>query len=106
IVMLGPPNHGSYLAYLGKLPFVEDINESLKDMTPEPDSHTMTIPAPPCLPPVCIIAGKYDGKVPLDKTHLPDNAEKKHIVVSSTHPGLRNPENVLQHILEFFNTFL
>ncbi len=106
IVMLGPPNQGSGLAYLGKLPFVEEFNASLGDMTPEPDSHTMTIPAPPYLPPVCIIAGKHDGKVALSKTHLPDNAETKHIVVPSTHPGLRTPENVLQHILAFFNTFL
>ena len=105
IVMLGPPNQGSYLAYLGKLPFVEEFNASLAGMTPEPDSHTMTIPAPLYLPPVCIIAGKHDGKVPLSKTHLPGNAETKHIVVPSTHPGLRKPKKVLHHILEFFNTF-
>ena len=106
IVMLGPPNQGSYLAYLGKLPFVDDFNASLADMTPENDSHTMTIPAPPFLPPVCIIVGQHDGKVPLSKTHLPGNAETKHIVVPATHPGLRNPDNVLQHILNFFSTFL
>ena len=106
IVMLGPPNQGSHLAYLGKLPFVEDFNASLADMTPESDSHTMTIPAPPYLPPVCIIAGDSDGKVPLSSTHLPGNAETKHIIVPATHPGLRNPDNVLQHILEFFATFL
>ncbi|MBR4674465.1 MAG: alpha/beta hydrolase [Victivallales bacterium] len=105
IVMLGPPNQGSYLAYLGKLPFVDEFNSSLGDMTPQENSHTMTIPAPPYLPPVCIIAGEHDGKVPLDKTHLPGNAETKHIIVPSTHPGLRVPENVLQHILEFFKQF-
>ena len=105
IVMLGPPNQGSYLAYLGKLPFVEDFNASLADMTPEDNSHTMTIAPPPYLPPVCIIAGKHDGKVPLSKTHLPENAETKHIVVPATHPGLRTPDNVLQHILEFFKLY-
>ncbi len=103
IVMLGPPNQGTPLAYFGKV--ISVLNHSLKDMTPDEDSHTMTIASPAFLPPVCVIAGKDDGKVPLTSTHLPENTETKHIIVPSDHPGLRNPETVLSHILAFFEQY-
>ena len=102
IVMLGPPNQGSGLAYLGKIPGVRTVNASLKDMTPEEDSYTMNIPPPVWLPPVGIIAGRHDGKVSLDSTRLPSPLEHEHVVVDSTHPGLREPEKVLSEVLLFF----
>lgn len=102
IVMLGPPNRGSGLAYLGKVPGVSAVNASLKDMTPEEDSYTMNIPPPVWLPPVGIIAGRYDGKVSVESTHLPEPLSHHHIVVKSTHPGLRKPKKVLKEILHFF----
>ena len=103
IVMLGPPNQGSLLAYFGKLPFVGEVNLSLEDMTPDAGSYTMNIPAPVWLPPVGIIAGSMDGKVSVESTHLPGTLEHKHVVITSSHPGLRNPEKVFRHILKFFN---
>ena len=102
IVMLGPPNRGSGLAYFGKLPGVSKVNASLKDMTPEEDSYVMNIPPPVWLPPVGIIAGKYDGKVSLDSTRLPEPLEYEQVVVNSTHPGLRDPENVLAEVLRLY----
>ncbi len=102
IVMLGPPNKGSMLAYFGKIPGVELLNASLGDMAPSADSFTMNIPSPSWLPPVGIIAGSHDGKVSVENTRLPAPLEYEHIVVDSTHPGLRNPEKVMKYILAFF----
>ena len=102
IVMLGPPNRGSGLAYFGKMPGVANFNRSLKDMTPSADSYVMNIPPPSWLPPTGIIAGSHDGKVAIPSTHLPEGQEHMHLVVDATHPGLRNPATVLPHILHFF----
>ena len=103
IVMLGPPNKGSRLAYLGEIPGVRDWNLSLGDMTPEETSYVMNIPEPAWLPPTGIIAGKRDGKVAVEDTHLPEPLPFEHIVVDCSHPELRKPANVLEHILKFFN---
>ena len=103
IVMLGPPNRGSGLAYFGKLPGAESINASLGDMTPDDDSYVMKIPSPAWMPPTGIIAGRNDGKVAVENTHLPSGLSYRHIVVDSDHPGLRNPSNTLKHILSFFD---
>ena len=102
IVMLGPPNKGSLWAYLGKLPIVGQLNESLGDMTPDLDSYTMTLPPPVWLPPTGIIAGRRDGKVALEDTVLPAPLPYQWLMVDCTHPGLRNPENVLTQVLNFF----
>ena len=102
IVMLGPPNRGSRLAYPGKLAPVRWFNPSLGDMAPDDDSYVMNIPAPAWLPPVGIIAGKYDGKVSIEASHLPDGMPHHHVVVPCTHPGLRKPDNVIRHVLDFF----
>jgi len=104
IVMLGPPNKGSLLAYFGAIPMVREWNASLGDMTPEATSYAMTIPEPAWLPPTGIIAGKNDGKVAVEDTHLPEPLHHEHIVVDCSHPGLRSPANVLEHILKFFRT--
>jgi hypothetical protein len=102
IVMLGPPNKGSLLAYLGEIPVVREWNVSLRDMIPEATSYVMNIPEPAWLPPTGIIAGKNDGKVAVEDTHLPEPLPFEHIVVNCSHPELRNPVNVLEHILKFF----
>ena len=102
IVMLGPPNRGSVLAYLGKNKLARGINASLADMTPSPDSYVRNIPPPPFLPPVGIIAGRYDGKVAWNNTLLPDGLPCERIIVPCTHPGLRDPKNTLAPILRFF----
>ena len=101
-VMLGPPNRGSMLAHLGKIDLVRAFNASLADMTTDADSYVMNIPAPPFLPPVGIIAGRFDGKVALRNTALPDGQSYQRTVVDCTHPGLRDPGNTLSPILTFF----
>ena len=104
VVMLGPPNRGSVLAYLGKNRVARGVNASLSDMTPSPDSFVLSIPPPPFLPPVGIIAGKYDGKVALSNTLLPDGQPCERIILPCTHPGLRNPKHTLAPILGFLRT--
>ncbi|MBR4254969.1 MAG: alpha/beta fold hydrolase [Lentisphaeria bacterium] len=104
IVMLGPPNRGSVLAYLGKSRVARGINASLADMTPAEDSFVRNIPPPPFLPPAGIVAAKYDGKVTLGSTLLPDGQPCQHTIVPCTHPGLRNPKYTLVPILSFFNS--
>jgi len=104
VVMLGPPNRGSVLAYLGKGRGARGINASLADMTPEADSYVRNIPPPPFLPPVGIVAGKYDGKVALSSTLLPDGQPCRRTIVPCTHPGLRNPKYTLGPILSFFTS--
>ena len=103
IVMLGPPNRGSGLAYFGEIPGVSAINASLQDMTPSESSFVSMIPDPAWLPPVGIIAGRYDGKVAKENTLLPDRLPCEHVIVPCTHPGLRNPANVMAHVLEFYD---
>ena len=101
VVMLGPPNRGSILAHLGKNDLVRRFNASLADMTTDPDSYVRNIPAPPFLPPVGIIAGKFDGKVPVEATALPEGQPCQRALVDCTHPGLRDPGNTLSAILYF-----
>ena len=102
IVMLGPPNQGSVLASLGRNGLVRSFNASLADMTTDRNSFVRNIPPPPFLPPVGIIAGRFDGKVALRNTALPDGQSYQCTVVDCTHPGLRDPGNTLSPILKFF----
>ena len=104
VVMLGPPNRGSVLAYLGRSKVARGINASLADMTPNSDSYVRNIPPPPFLPPVGIVAAKYDGKVALRNTLLPDGLPCRRTIVPCTHPGLRNPRYTLVPILRFFRS--
>ena len=104
IVMLGPPNRGSILAYFGNSKAARGLNASLGDMTTSPDAYVRNIPPPPFLPPVGIVAGRFDGKVALRNTLLPDGLPCKRTIVPCTHPGLRNPKFTLAPILNFFNT--
>ena len=104
IVMLGPPNRGSVLAFFGKSKVARGINASLGDMTTSPDAYVRNIPPPPFPPPVGIVAGRFDGKVALRNTLLPDGLPCRRTIVPCTHPGLRNPRFSLSPILSFFNT--
>ena len=100
IVMLGPPNRGSLLALIGKAEPVRSLNVSLGDMAPGSDA--LRIPVPHYLPPVGIIAGTLDGKVPFESTALPDGLPFQRTAVTCTHPGLRDPGNTGILIQYFF----
>ncbi len=98
VVMLGPPNQGSGLAYFGKGP-VRLFNASLGDMVP--GSETLKIRPPVYLPPVGIIAAERDEKVAFERTGLPDDLPFQRVTVACNHPGLRNPKNTGRKILRF-----
>ncbi len=102
VVLLAPPNHGSGWARLATPQKLQILFPSLKDLAK--DSPALDIPPPPLLPPMGVIAGKYDEKVSVDSTRLPDSIPHKHWVVPAMHPGLRKPKNVLAPILRFFKT--
>jgi pimeloyl-ACP methyl ester carboxylesterase len=102
VVMLGPPNSGSKLAWFGKLPIVRKLNRSLGDMAPEEEAYGKSIPLPPWMPPIGIVAGQYDGKVAVKDTFLPAGIPFEHVVVKCSHPGLRRPKTTLPLILAFF----
>ena len=100
IVMLGPPNQGSLLALIGTAEPFKSLNVSLGDMVP--GSDTLRIRAPRYLPPVGIIAGTLDGKVPFESTALPGGLPFQRTAVTCTHPGLRDPGNTGTLIEYFF----
>ena len=100
VVMLGPPNRGSALAMFGELALVKDFNVSLADMIPGSDA--LSIPNPPYLPPVGIIAGTKDGKVSLKSTSLPDDLPFQRTEVDCNHPELRDPRRTGKLIRHFF----
>lgn len=100
IVMLGPPNRGSCLAFLGEMDLVKDLNASLGDMSP--NSDMLFIPKPTYLPPIGIIAGTLDCKVSLESTGLPDDLPFQRTTVACSHFGLRNPANTGKLIQHFF----
>jgi len=107
VVMLGPPNRGSLLALFGKLDFVKEINASLGDMVPGSDA--LSIPKPPYLPPVGIIAGTRDGKVSLESTGLPGGLPFKRTTVDCNHSELRDPGRtgiLIQHFFQHKNFHL
>ena len=103
IVMLGPPNQGSILAHLGKNNLVRRFNASLADMATDADSYVRNIPAPPFLPPVGIIAGRFDGKVSLKNTALPEDQPCLRAIVDCNHSELRDPANTMPAILHFLH---
>ena len=100
IVMLGPPNRGSKLAFFSKIPLFGFFNKSLGDMIP--GSRELAIPVPEGgLPPIGIIAGTHDGKVSFASTALPNRLAFDRMTVNSSHPGLRDPLKTGRFILRY-----
>jgi len=104
IVMLGPPNRGSRWARFGLSTFMRKHNKSLADMLIGEQSFVNKIPAPKYLPPVGIIAGRFDGKVALPHTALPEGQPFELAIVNCSHPGLRRPSRTLGYIAKFLRT--
>ena len=90
----------SALALLGRAEVVRLFNASLGDMAP--GAEALKIPAPAYLPPVGVVAGTLDGKVPFASTSLPAGMPFERREVVCTHPGLRDPGNTGELILRFF----
>lgn len=96
VVMLGPPNRGSFWAIPGKVLLKE--NHSVTDLIPYSEALLPDLPAP--APPLGIIAGSYDIVVPVEYTGLTPQIQS--VTVPYSHAGLRNPEKTGQKVLDFF----
>lgn len=82
LVMLAPPNRGSRAArWLGR---ISSWPRSLVQLSDAPDSFVNSLPAPRIE--IGVIAGRHDGKVPVEMTHL--EGQTDHLVVPAYHTWL------------------
>src|SRR5690606_17234711 len=100
VVMLAPPNQGSHQADLaaGRL---GRILKPLPELRTDAASTARVLDLPPGIE-VGVIAGKYDGKVSVDETHL--EGETAHVVVPATHSFLMLRGDVTELTLRFLRT--
>ena len=99
VVMLAPPNHGSAI--------VDESRESSwfqwatgpagQQLGTAADSLPNTLP--PLKLEVGVIAGRADGKVPVESTALPEM--KDHLVVDSAHTFIMNSPEVIRQVKAF-----
>lgn len=97
IVMLAPPNRGARAADLAARRWSWAL-KPLPELTTAENSTARLLPAPKDVP-VAVIAGKYDGKVAVEETHL--DGEAVHIVVPATHSFLMFRSDVQRLIIAF-----
>jgi pimeloyl-ACP methyl ester carboxylesterase len=84
MVMLAPPNHGSYWADCLTWP-LKWLMSTLPDLRTRRDSYVNQLPQD--LPiPFGVLAGRFDELVPLWSTHL--DSESDHIVVNALHMSM------------------
>lgn len=107
VIMLAPPNHGAKLAdWFGSIVFLKSFfGPALQQLQTHHKSLPNTLDAPTYE--VGIVAGKYDGKVPLKNTHLPRMAD--FLIVPRVHTCIMNADEVVLAIKNFlvsgkFNT--
>ncbi|MBQ9789368.1 MAG: alpha/beta hydrolase [Lentisphaeria bacterium] len=102
IVMLGPPNKGSFWGRFGDNKIVRKFNRSLGDMSDLPHSFVNQLPMPEYFPPTLIIGGTRDGKVAKKNLPLPNEVNHRIIMVKSSHPGLRFSAEAMNLTCRFF----
>ena len=95
VVMLAPPNRGSraarWLARFSSWP------RSLVQLSDAPGSFVRSLGIPRVE--VGVIAGRYDGKVPVEKTHL--EGQTDHLVVPAFHTWLMWRSDVRTQVAAF-----
>lgn len=98
VIMLAPPNTGSYLAnWLSVLPLSENVfGPAIAQLQTHSTSFVNLLPIPHYS--VHVIAGKYDGKVPIKNTALSNQAAVT--LVPRTHPFIMNAPEVYSIIRE------
>ena len=95
--MLAPPNRGSDVARrLG--PWLGRLVRPLPELSSDPDSFVCRQDVPhDCT--IGIIAALRDGKVRIEDTHLPGEAD--HLVVPGRHTFIMNRGDVRRQVLAF-----
>jgi triacylglycerol lipase len=97
VVMLAPPNQGSHSAD-AHVRWLAWLLRPLPDIVTADGSTARRLPWPPHVP-AGVIAGRYDGKVDVDETHLP--GEAAHVVVPAMHTFIMNRPDVHRLTLAF-----
>lgn len=104
IVMLGPPNNGSFWGRFGDNRLVRKFNASLGDMSDLPHSFVNNISTPENFPVLGIIGGNFDLKVAHKSLLINANIPQKITFVNCSHPGLRISKQVQTLILRFLKS--
>lgn len=99
VIMLAPPNQGSFLAKLSTkmFPMVASKIKPLAELSSDPNSYVHHVPVPKIK--MGIIAGRFDAKVPPSSARLqgqPDPA-----IVNSTHTFIMNNSKTRKLIMTF-----
>ena len=100
VVMLAPPNRGSRIARR-LAPFLGRWIRPLADLSDAPDSAVNTLGLPVGVE-IGIVAGRSDGRVRIEDTHLPGEAD--HLVVPGYHTFLMNSREVQDCTVRFLRT--
>lgn len=99
LVMLAPPNQGSYLAKLSThmFPFVKSFIKPLSELSSEEIAYVHHVPIPKVN--MGIIAGRYDAKVPPASARMNQHIDLR--VVSSNHTFIMNNSEARKLIKNF-----
>ncbi|HEX7241728.1 MAG TPA: alpha/beta fold hydrolase [Longimicrobiaceae bacterium] len=100
VVMLAPPNQGSRAADR-YAPWLGWLLRPLPELRTRDGSTVRTLALPEGVE-VAVIAGRYDGKVSVEESHL--DGEKAHLVVPAAHTFLMNRADVRSLTLRFLGT--
>ena len=103
IVMLAPPNLGSYAAklLLKLLPVSGNLLKPLPELSSEAGAYVHSVPVPDSVE-IGIIAGKYDFEVAICLTRLA--TQKDHIIVLAEHSFMMFLPSVRRAALRFIET--
>ena len=103
IVMLAPPNLGSYAAkiLLKILPISGSLLKPLPELSSEASAYVHSVPVPDGIE-IGIIAGKYDLEVAICLTKLAN--QKDHIILVSEHTFMMFMPSVRRAALRFIET--
>lgn len=99
LIMMAPPNQGSYLAKLSTkiFPLVTSPIKPLTELSSDDESYVHYVPVPNVK--MGIIAGRFDAKVPPTSAIL--NNKTDLVVINTTHTFIMNNFKTRQYILNF-----
>ncbi len=103
VVMLGPPNLGSYAAkrWLKFFPLSGRLIKPLSELSSDISAYVHSVPVPDGIE-IGVIAGKYDFKVDVSLTQLAK--QKDHIILVSGHSLMMFIPSVRRAALRFLET--